>query len=86
MINFRALQKNLKCQYVNVVLKGEKTRIELSIDRGGRIIDCTRVGRLFDRIQGRQLLSVMNGVNNQVIDEINDEVNIINGLHFIPTI
>ena len=90
MINFRNLQKSLKCMYVNASVKNqetgeyEKIRIVLEIDRGGRIINCTRIGRLFDRIYGRQLLSVANGVNNAIMAEVEDEVDRINGKYFIP--
>lgn len=85
MINFRKLQRELKCNYVNVTIGDEKKRVNLFIDRGGRIIDCTRIGRLHDRIYGRQLISLA-GVNESIIEEINDEVDILNGKHFIPTI
>ena len=85
MINFRAMQNTLKCKYVKAVIGDEKVQINLVIDRGGRIIDCTRVGRLFDRINGRQLLS-LKGVNDDILAEIEDEINILNGKRFIPTI
>ncbi len=82
---FYEMQKSFKIRYVNAKIANESIHIELKIDRGGRIIDCTRVGRLYDRIQGRQLLSLYQGVNQEILAEIEDEVNLINGIHFIPT-
>lgn len=87
MINFREMQKAFKVEYFNVKIKqidenGEKVetkvRVFIRIDRGGRIIDCTRVGMLFSRLYGRQLLSVHNGVNPLIAEIVYDEIDRIN--------
>lgn len=77
VFNFRIAQKNLKAEYYNVKIGDEKIRIYIKIDRGGRVIDCTRIGDLFNRLNGRQFLS-WNGINEVIGDIVYDEVDRIN--------
>lgn len=74
-------KKNKK--HVVKVFRGDKEIIiELYLDRGGRIIDCTRIGRVFDKIYGRQFISLA-GVNQDVINFIDYEVNIEPDEYFV---
>lgn len=67
---------------VKVFRDGKEIVIDLVLDRGGRIIDCTRIGRVFDRIHGRQFISLA-GINQDVINFIEYEVNIEPDEYFV---
>ena len=74
-------RKNKK-HVVQVFRNGKQILIDITVDRGGRIIDCTRIGRIFDKIVGRQFISLA-GINQDVINFIDYEVNIEPDEYFV---
>ena len=76
--NYRLLLNRFKGNYFTVPYyhedgNTEAIKIEIKIDRNGRVIDCNRIGNLFTRLVGKQYVSV-NGLNPVIRAIAEDEV------------